>query len=131
MSQENVEIVRAVIDAFNRGDLEAAFKHMDSDFEIDASRTIGPVHGVLKLDQIRAALDEFFGLWEAVRIEIDKFIDAGEQIATAFTSHHRGRDGIEVTVRPSFVWTIRDGRIVRQCFYQEWQEALEALGLRE
>ena len=35
MSQENVEIVRAFIDAFNQGDLEAAFKHMDSDFEFD------------------------------------------------------------------------------------------------
>ena len=131
MSQENVEIVRAVIAAINRGDLEAAFKHMDSHVELDASRTIGPVHGVFKMDQIRAALDEFFGLWEAVCIEIDKFIDDGEQIATAFTSHHRGRDGIEVTVRPSFVWTIRDGRIVHTRFYQEWQEALEAVGLSE
>ena len=43
MSQENVEIVRAVIDALNREDLEAALKHMDPDCELDFSRAVGPV----------------------------------------------------------------------------------------
>jgi ketosteroid isomerase-like protein len=123
--------VRAFIDAFNEGDWEAALKHMDSDFELDASRTIGPVRGVFKLDQIRAVMDEFFGLWEAVRVEVDKLVEAGEQVAISSINYHRGRDGIELKVRPSFVWTIRDGRVVHGCFYQEWQEALEALGLSE
>ncbi len=131
MSQENVEIVRAFIDAFNQGDLEAAFKHMDSDFELDASRTIGLAGGVLKLDQMRPALDEFLGLWEAVRFELDKFVEVGDQVAISLANYHRGRDGIEVKARPCFVWTMRNGRIVHGCFYQEWQEALEAVGLSE
>jgi ketosteroid isomerase-like protein len=131
MSRENVETVRAVIDAFNRGDWEAGLKHMDSDFEFDFSRAVGPVRGVFKLDQIRAFLDEFFGLWETVRFEVDECIEAGEQVAMSFTNYHRGRDGIEVKVRPSSVCTIRDGRIVHVCVYQEWQEALEAVGLSE
>jgi ketosteroid isomerase-like protein len=104
---------------------------MDSDYEFDATRAIGPMSGVFKLDQVRAGLEEFFGLWESVRFEIDKFIEADEQIATAFTNYHRGRDGIEIKVRPSVVWTIRDGRIVHGCLYQEWQEGLEAVGLSE
>ena len=131
MSQENVEIVRAFIDAFNQGDLEAAFKHMDSDFELDASRTIGLAGGVLKLDQMRPALDEFLGLWEAVRFELDKFVEVGEQVAISLVSYLRGRDGIEVTARVPWVWALRDGRVVRQCFYQEWQEALKSVGLSE
>ena len=56
MSQANVEVVRAVIDALNRGDLDAAFKHMDSDFEFDASRATSDLRGVFKLDQARAAI---------------------------------------------------------------------------
>ena len=52
-------------------------------------------------------------------------------VATSTTNYHRGRDGIEITARPSCVWTIRDGSIVRHCIYQEWQEALEAVGLSE
>jgi ketosteroid isomerase-like protein len=129
MSQENVEIVRAFIDALNRRDLEAALKHMDSDFEFDFSRAVGPVRGVFKLDQIRAFYDEFFGVWETVRFEVDECVEAGEQVALSFTNYHRGRDGIEVTVRPSVVCTFRDGRIVHARGYQEWHEALEAVGL--
>ena len=131
MSQENVEIVRAVVDALNRGDLEAVLKHMDSDFEYDTSRAIGPVRGVFKRDQIRAFYDEFFGLWESVRFEIDKCIEAGDQVAVSSINTHRGRDGIELTVRPSNVLTIRDGLIVHGWLYQEWHEALEAVGLSE
>ena len=131
MSQENVEIVRAAIDAFNRGDWEAGLKDTDPDFEFDFSRAVGPVQGVFKLGQIRGFLEEMFGQWEAVSMEIDEFREAGEQVATRFNNHHRGRDGIEVQVRPSIVWTFRDGSIVRACMYQEWQEAVEAVGLRE
>jgi ketosteroid isomerase-like protein len=42
MSQENVEILRAALDAFNRGDLEAALKDFAPDFEFDFSQAIGP-----------------------------------------------------------------------------------------
>jgi ketosteroid isomerase-like protein len=106
-------------------------KDADPDFEFDLSRAVGPVQGVFKLDQTRGLLEEFFGMWEAVRWEIDELREVGDHVAASITSYLRGRDGIEVTARPSWVWTFRDGRIMRQCFYQEWQEALEALGLRE
>jgi ketosteroid isomerase-like protein len=128
MSQENAEVVRTFIDAFNEGDWESALKHMDSDFEFDASRAINPLRGVIKLDQVRAAMDDFFGLWESVRVEVDKFVEAGEQVAVSFNNCHRGRDGIELKVRPSAVFTIRNGRIAHGCLYQEWEEALEAVG---
>jgi ketosteroid isomerase-like protein len=131
MAQENIEVVRVVIDAFNRGDWEVALRPFDPGFELDFSRAIGPLRGVYRLDQARAFLDEFFGVWEAVRFEVDQFVEAGDQVATSFVNHHRGRDGIEVTVRPSGVWTIRDGRIVHACVYQEWPEALEAVGLSD
>jgi ketosteroid isomerase-like protein len=131
MSQANVEIARAVIAALNRGDRESALKHLDPGFEFDFSRAIGPLRGVFKLDQIRPFLDDFFGVWESVRFEVAEVIEVGEQVAMSLTNYHRGRDGIEIKVRPSGVWTIRGGRIVHACFYQEWQEALAAVGLSE
>ena len=131
MSEENVEIVRALIDAFNRGDWEAALKDAAPDFEFDMSRAVGPQHGVFKLDQMRSFLAEFTEPWESISLEADEFIEVGEQVVTPFTNYHRGREGIELKVRPSAVWTIRDGSIVRFCFYQERDEALEAAGLEE
>jgi ketosteroid isomerase-like protein len=131
MSQENVEIVRAAIDALNRRDLEAALKHVDPGFEFDFSRAVGLLRGVFKPDQMRAFWDEIFGMWEAVRFEIDEIVEAGEQVAVSSADYYRGRDGIELTIHPCSVWTFRNGRVVHLCFYQEWHEALEAVGLAE
>jgi hypothetical protein len=47
------------------------------------------------------------------------------------TQHLKGRDGIEVAVRGTVVWTIRNGAIERATLYQERQDALEAVGLSE
>jgi ketosteroid isomerase-like protein len=42
-----------------------------------------------------------------------------------------GRDGIEVQARTAWIWTLRDGMIVRVCLFQDKQEALRAAGLSE
>ena len=131
MSQENVEIVRAFIDALNREDLEAALKHLGSDFELDFSRAVGPVSGVFKLDQIRALFDEVFGMWEAIRFEVDEIVEAGDLVVALWTGHLKGRDGIEVQARTAWVCTIRDGTVERLCYYQDRQDAFEAVGLSE
>jgi ketosteroid isomerase-like protein len=125
-----VEIVRAAIDAFNRGDVGAGLKDAAPSFENDFSRSVGPERGVYSLDQVGGLLDRFAEPWESQRYEAE-FIEAGEHVVTPFTSYHRGREGIEVQARAAWVWTIRDGSIARACFYQERQEALEAAGVRE
>ena len=86
---------------------------------------------MFKLDQTRGLLEELFGMWEAVRWEIDELREVGDHVAASITSYLRGRDGIEIMARTPWVWTFRDGRIMRQCLYQEWREALEAVGLSE
>ena len=131
MSQENVEIVRAAIDAFNRGDVEAAFKDANPDFQYDQTRAVGMDRGVFNLDEFRDLLTSFTESWESFTIGADELIDAGEDVVMPFTNLARGRDGIEVQARGIWVWTIRDGSIVRACLYQERHEALEAVGLRE
>jgi ketosteroid isomerase-like protein len=132
MSQENVEIVRAALDAFSRQDWDAGFRDVAPDFELDFSRAIGPVlHGILKLDQVRRGLVEFAGNWESVRIEPHEFIEVDDLVVVPYTLHLRGREGIEVVSRPTTVWTIRDGAIQRMVMYQEREEALEAVGLSQ
>jgi ketosteroid isomerase-like protein len=129
MSKENVEIVRAAIDAYNRGDVDAAFKDVTPDFKYDQSRAVGIDRGVFNLEQFQSLLATFTDSWESFTIGADELIDAGEDVVMPFTNVARGRDGIEVQARGIWVWTIRDGLIVRACLYQERQEALEAAGL--
>ena len=133
MSQENVEVVRQGYEAFNRGDIEAAFKHFAPDFECDMSRAVGfnVDRDIYDLDQFRRLFDEYVGSWEDFRLGADEFLDAGDDVVVPFTNRVRGRDGIELQGRGTFVWTIRDGPVVRACLYQERAEALEAAGLQE
>jgi ketosteroid isomerase-like protein len=131
MSQENVEIVRAAIDAYNRGDWDAVMKDAASDFEFDLSRAVGPNHGVYGRDQTQSLSSQFAGDWESVWIEPHEFIEAGEHVVVPWTMHAVGRDGIEVQTRVTMNWTIRNGAVERLCMHQERQEALEAAGLGE
>jgi ketosteroid isomerase-like protein len=131
MSQENVEVVKAWFDAFNREDWDAAFKDAAPGAEIDMSRAVGPWRGVYGLDQVRRVMEEFRETWESARQEPHEFIEAGDLVVVPSTVHLKGRDGIEVSASATTVWTIRDGAIERVTMYQDRQEALEAVGLSE
>jgi len=74
--------------------------------------------------------EEFFGAFDVVQLGAE-YIDAGEHVVMPFTNRLRGRNGVEVQARGTWLCTIRDGLIVRICLYQEVQEALEAAGLSE
>ena len=40
--------------------------------------------------------------------------------------------GIETEIQPyAFLYTLRDGKVVRVCFYPDHESALEAAGLQE
>jgi ketosteroid isomerase-like protein len=133
MSEENVEIVREGYAAFNRGDVDAAFEAFAPEFECDMSRAVGVnvARDIYDLEQFRRLFDEYVGSWEFFQLGPDEFLDAGDRVVVPFTNRARGRGGIELQGRGTFVWTIRDGAIVRACLYQEREEALEAAGLSE
>ena len=131
MSQENVEIVKAWYDAYNREDWDAMLKDAAPGFEVDVSRSVGPLAGVFGLDQAMRLLKEFREAWESARMEPHEFIEAGDLVVVPGTQHLKGRGGIEVVVRGTFVWTIRNGAAERMVMYQEKEDALEDLGLSE
>ena len=131
MSQENVEIVKAAIDAINREDWDAAFKDAAPGFELDFSRAVGPYRGVYRLDQARRFVKDFNATFESVRWEADQLMDAGEHVVLLGTIYYRGRDGIETTASVKQVWTFREGAAERFVMYQERQDALDAAGMSE
>jgi ketosteroid isomerase-like protein len=131
MSQENVEVVKANIDAFNREDWDAAFQDAAPGFELDFSRAVGLERGIYGLDQARRNWEEFAASWESFRVEPHEFIEVGDHVVVPGTGHMVGRDGIEVVVRTTNVSTIRNGAIERMVMYQEREDALEAVGLSE
>ena len=132
MSQENVDVVRAAVEAFNRGSLETAFKSAAPNFEWDNSRSVNAdTRGVFTLSEILEVFRRALELWESAWIEIDELIPTGDYVVLPHAVHFRGRDGIETQARTTWVFTIRNGKMERGCLYQDRQQALEAVGLSE
>ncbi len=123
-----IELVRAAVDAINRGDWEEALVAASPDFTYDLSRTDSPLRGVYRgVDEVRRVATEFWGQWDSVRYEAHELIESGEHVVMPYTSHFRGRDGIELETEATWVWTVRDGALVRLELYQDRDEALAAL----
>ena len=132
MSQENVEVVKRMIDAYNQRDLAGlkAFSHPDVELDWSASR--GFVAGVYRgFDEFERFWRSYFDAFEEMAAEPERFIDAGESVIVPNVVHIRGRDGIEVSARSAIVFTFRSHRITRMCLYQETEQALKAVGLEE
>jgi uncharacterized protein len=133
MSQENVEIVRALFDAWERGGLDAVAEFWDPQIDWRAVEgaidDAGPISGV---DAMRAYLQEGLDLFDEVSLEPEELIDAGDQVVAVQRVSGRGKaSGIETELRYAVVYTVRGGKIVRGREYWERAEALEAVGLRE
>ena len=132
MSQENVEIVRRSLEAFARRDVEALRSLNDPGMELDWSESKGWLAGIYRgFDEALRFYEGYFQAFEATVIEPDHFIETDESVVVPNVAHQRGRDGIEVSARGTFVFTLRDHKIIRIRLYQETDDALKAVGLQE
>jgi ketosteroid isomerase-like protein len=134
MSRENVEIVRAAYDAWNRGDLQSVLDRLHPELEWEENPDVYPGldrsyrghAGFLKRQR------DAFDIWEWFRVEEQDFIDAGEHVVVFLRLMGKGRySGIEVEMRVYDVFTFRDGKVARHRLYANRAEALEAVGLAE
>jgi ketosteroid isomerase-like protein len=63
-------------------------------------------------------------------MEPEMLTAVGDQVAVSVRYRARGRSsGVEVEGRESAVWTLRDGKVVRYEWFQQPDEAFEAVGL--
>ena len=132
MSEENVELVRRGIEAFNRRDLRASLALWSDDAEVDWSRSNGPLKGVYRGHRgLESFWHEFWSTFESVEIEAHGFRQTDSQVVVPNTAYMRGRDGIEVVAKSAFVFTLEHGLTTRLQMFQEQAEALEAARLSE
>jgi ketosteroid isomerase-like protein len=132
MSEENVEIVRAILKAWNRGDYSAALELVDHNVEVEAALGLtldGMYRGHAEGSRFLA---DFWGEFEDFRTEFEECIPVGDSVFVAAHHHGRGRtSGIEVEMRNWQVFTVRGGKVVRYQMFSTRQQALEAAGLEE
>ena len=131
MSQENVEVVRAMWAAYARGDFQASLEAYTEDTVWDDTRyrPDGGVH--LGRDAVVDLVRTWRGTWEDYETEAEQLLDAGgDRVAAVLRETGVGKGGgVELTNRWGIVVTVRDGKIVHTVVYRTPEEALEAVGL--
>ena len=138
MSQENVEIVREAMDAYNLGDKDEWAQFMDPELEtfpVPEFPEPGPLIGP------DAAWDfyERFGetlagskLYETAEVETAELIDAGERVFACQRTRLQGRGSVEeIEFKLWGVHTFDQGRWLRTQWFLERSEALAAAGLSQ
>ena len=131
MSQENVEVVRRAVDAYNAGEILWELIDPEVEWVIDpVAFTAGTYRGHEGLRSLFSVLAEAF---DRVQFDFDRYLDAGDVVVALGRSKvHGERSGVTTGQPLGYVFRVRDGRIVAARAYADRpEEALEAVGLRE
>jgi ketosteroid isomerase-like protein len=132
MSQENVELARRGYEAFARGDLDAALDMMDPDIEAHNPPEVPEVAVHRGREAVRRDWEQAMDLFDDFWIEVERFLDAGDQLVVYLCYRGRSRGShAEVDAPMAHVLTFRNGRVVRLKQYLDRTQALEAVGLSE
>jgi len=129
--QENVEIVRAWIDAFNRGGIEETMRYLDPDIEWSTTVTNLKAGTYYGHEGVRQWMQGALADWESLRVEPERFIDAAEQVVIPLQITARAKTGTPVVFNFTTLAELQRGMIVRIRNYTNRADALEAAGLHE
>lgn len=130
MSQENVEVVRRNIEAYNARDIEAYVDTVSASLSFHS--TFGGVegrtyHGHEGARQYFRDLDE---AWKDYRLLPEDFVDAGDRVVGLFHVVAEAHiSGIRLERRLGVVYTVDAGKITDIDSYTTREAALEAAGL--
>jgi ketosteroid isomerase-like protein len=127
VSNENVQVVRRVIDAWNRRDLEAALKLTHPEAE---NRSVQATETAYGREGVAATFRDWFETFEDFQIEPEDFIVAGDRILVPTRQRARGKgSGVQIDERVYQLYMVRDGMIIGFDEYSDEDLAVRAAGL--
>jgi ketosteroid isomerase-like protein len=131
MSAENVAIVRALYEAFGKGDIPGVLGKFDQKIEwreaenfiyADRNPYIGP-NAILEGVFLRIVSE-----WNDFTVSPESIIDAGEQVVTlgTYSGTHK-KTGKSVRAQMVHVWNMSDGKAVRFQQYTDTKQFADAV----
>jgi ketosteroid isomerase-like protein len=133
VSVENVDVVRQLVQAFNRRDLPVMAEWFDAEIEWMPGGPAAVERPVYRgLDEVTGGFATTWETWDVFRLEEHEVRDLGESVLWLGRSHLRG-GASQLDLDQEFaVHLLMDrGRIVRMHGFAAWREALQYAGLRE
>jgi ketosteroid isomerase-like protein len=134
MSEDNLELVRSIYAAWDRGDFtHVDWAHPKIEFEIIGGPVSGSSVGLASMAQRWRG---FLGAWTDFRTQVDEFRELDhERVLVLHRFFGRGRQsGVEVGPTQSkgaCVFHVRDGRVSRLVLYSRREDANVDFGLTE
>jgi ketosteroid isomerase-like protein len=130
MTRAEIEMLRSGYEAANRGDWDAAFRDLHSDFEwktddrmLNAGTYRGRAEVLRFLEDQREAFDEVLSVPE-------EFFEQGNRIVAFVRMRSRPKGTTRFSESHiAHVWTFRDGKASRCEAFAVREQALEAVGL--
>jgi ketosteroid isomerase-like protein len=134
MSQENVELLRSILSAWERGDYSST-EWADPEIEYVVADGLEPGSGT-GLIGLAKAWGAWMSAWENLRIEVDEYRDLGdERVLVLARKHGRGKQsGLEIDemhAKGAATCYVRGGKVTRMDLYYNRENAFIDLGLSE
>ena len=130
MASVSEELVLRFADAVNCGDPEAAVAVCDPDVEFLSVLAVSG-RAYRGHDGIRRYFEDVASAWEEWRVEAHR-VAAGldGRVAILMTMHFRGKEsGAAFSDQTGHIWTLRNGKLLRNQPYRDADQALRDLGL--
>ena len=131
MSEENVRVVKAVIDGWLRGD-PSTLELIAEDVTYVAPTTM-PGGGTYRGHEgVLQWVVDWRREWIDYELELERVEELGDRVMTVERSRAKGkRSGVDVDMRTYSLWSLRDGKVVRWQGFPSEDAALGAAGLSE
>ena len=132
MSQENVQVLIELNEAFNREGWEGLVPFLDPEFEFHEPPEQPGARVFHGHDEARRGWARWSEAWIKQSSDLTESIELPDgRILALATQRFRGRDGIELTQQSGNILSFRDGKVRRWEAYWERETALQAAGLSE
>ena len=129
--REAYELLNSRFAEFKAGDLGPLLDYFDPEVIIEMVDVPDPAT-YKGHEGIRRWFNDAFGVWAAIHIEAEGFIQSGQWTVAFLRNSLRGEaSGVPVELTTTAVHRFRNGRIVRDRIYLNRAEALEAVGMSE
>ncbi len=131
VSEQDLDVIREAIAAWNEGDAEAVISYLDPDVELVPIRSLlegGSYHGH---DGMRRYADDIAAEWEAMHLQIEEVRDAADGVLVLGRFQATGKSGVELDAPAAWLTTMRGGKVTRMQAFSTREEALRATGLED
>ncbi len=132
MASANLDLVRSIFAAWERGDISSAeWAHPDIEFVVADGPVPGSVTGLAGMAQ---AMRDFLNVWEEWSVEADDYreLDSERVLVLQHYSARGKASGLEVgqtSANGANLFHVRGGKVTRLVCFFDRQRALAELGL--